>query len=219
MLKNWKKITMIKIPADYQQKYDYFMLSTVVAEPLDWQHIFGNDHPVHLEIGSGKGEFISQIALRKPEINFIGIELKHKRIVSILKKLDINKHQNVRIIELFVDGCIREKIREQSIERIYIQHPDPWPKRKHIKNRLIQQELLDCLSYMLTNEGVVELSTDHAGYQRWIIDQFSRRHDFVPNYPEHYSMIADDEHIETYFEAEKRREGYEPCFFQYRKAR
>jgi tRNA (guanine-N7-)-methyltransferase len=210
---------MIKIPADYQQKYDFFMISTVVTEPLDWKSIFGNDHPVHLEIGSGKGEFLSQIAARKPGINFVGIELKHKRIISILKKLDMQKHQNVKLIELYVDPCIQEKIKKKSIERIYIQHPDPWPKRKHIKNRLIQQELLDCLSYILEKEGIVELSTDHVGYQKWIISQFSQRSDFVPIHPGHISKIAQDDHIETFFEVEKRKEGFEPCFFQYRKVR
>ncbi len=210
---------MRKIPVDYQQKCDFFMLSSVVTEPLDWQQIFGNDHPVHMEIGSGKGEFLSQAAYRNPGINFVGIELKHKRVVSILRKLDFEKHPNVRLIELFVDVCIKEKIREKSVERIYIQHPDPWPKRKHIKNRLIQQDLIDCLSYMLSRDGVVELSTDHQGYQQWIISQFSKRNDFVPNYPGHISKIADEDHIETYFEMEKRREGFEPCFFQYRKAR
>jgi tRNA (guanine-N7-)-methyltransferase len=210
---------MIKIPPDYKQKYDFFMLSTVVTEPLDWQKIFGNDHPVHLEIGSGKGEFLSQAAVRKQDVNFVGIELKHKRIISILKKLDSTNHQNVRLIELFVDSCIKEKIREQSVERIYIQHPDPWPKRKHIKNRLIQQELIDCLSHLLKFDGVIDLSTDHDGYRDWIISQFSGRSDFLPNYPGHYTRIADVEHIETYFEIEKRREGYEPSFFQYRKVR
>ncbi len=210
---------MIKIPADYHEKHNFFVISTVVDEPIDWRTVFGNDNPVHLEIGAGKGEFISGIAARNPDINYVAVELKHKRIVTILKKLNIDVHRNVRLMELCLDETIGEKILLHSIDCIYIQHPDPWPKRKHHKNRLIQQEFLDCLSSMLKMDGRIELSTDHTGYRDWIIGKFKDRDDFVSLFADGYSLTPGDEHIITFFETEKRKEGFEPCFMKYKKVR
>lgn len=210
---------MIRLPIDYEQKHDFFMLSTLVTEPYDWKKVFGNSNPIHLEIGSGKGEFLSVAAARNPNINFIGIELKHKRIVSIMKKLDMNIHRNVRLMELFVDESISEKISPGSIACIYIQHPDPWPKRKHIKNRLIQQSLLDCLSGILEPGGTIEVSTDHAGYRDWTLSQFKKREDFSSLVPDGYTYEPEEGHVTTYFEIEKRQEGFEPCFMKYQKVR
>jgi tRNA (guanine-N7-)-methyltransferase len=211
-----KKRMMIKIPADYQEKHDYFVLPTVSAEHFNWQEIFGNNRPVHLEIGAGKGEFISQIALLCPEINFVAIELKHKRVVSILKKLSLEKHSNVRVLEMFVDSSFVEKVIAHSFSKIYIQHPDPWPKRKHIKNRILQQEFIDCLKALLVPEGLLEISSDHRGYIDWAMQEFSRRQDFVSTYEKGYSHQPPENHVITFFEEEMRKKGYEPLFLQYR---
>ena len=130
-----------------EEKMKYFVINIDNAElPLDFKKIFGNDHPIHLEIGSGKGEFITKKSAIEKKINSIGIELKKRRIVTITKKLDIQNNQNVKLLRLFVDEKINEYIPENTFDIIYIQHPDPRPKRRHHKKRLIQNNFLNSLS-------------------------------------------------------------------------
>ena len=179
---------------------------------IDFARLFGNEQPVHLEIGCGRGEFITEIALLEPEINFLGLEIKKKRITTILKKLDPEKHKNIRLMMVLVDDQIVEKMQPSSVERIYIYHPDPWPKRKHFKNRLIQEDFLQAMSKILQDEGEVIITTDHEGYMNWIVKHFQKSEDYLVSFPEGYSREPFDGHIETHFEQKLKKKGY-PSFY------
>src|SRR5690606_1866990 len=87
--------------------------------------------PLYVEIGCGKGEFISSYSQAHPEINILGLEAAEKRIVNTLKKLDPARNSNVRLMRLFVDTSICDLLPPHSVSGIFIQHPDPWPKRRH----------------------------------------------------------------------------------------
>lgn len=206
-----------KLPVNYEQKVAKFIITTEKDTLLNFEEIFGNRNPVHIEIGSGKGEFLSKKALAHPEINYIGIELKPERIISILRKLDLEQQHNVRITNLYVDKDITKVILAESVDVIYIQHPDPWPKRKHHKNRLIQDNFIDALKLMLKPKGTVEIATDHPAYSEWIIKHFQKREDFESLFENGFTMDRQDNHIETYFEEVKSLEGFEPIFMFYRK--
>lgn len=207
----------VRKPADYEQRKDRFLLDVEENIVLDFAKIFGNDNPVHIEIGSGKGEFISLKCRENRDINFVGIELNPHRITSIMKKLDVEEDFNVRLLNHYVDKEIIKVIPQNSIPVIYIQHPDPWPKRRHFKYRLINQGFIDALNLMLTSGGRVEISTDHPAYSEWIIKHFRERDDFQALFENGFTFTRQPGHIVTYFEEVKRAEGYEPRFMFYKK--
>jgi tRNA (guanine-N7-)-methyltransferase len=207
----------VNLPPDYETKLVYFLIKSDAL--LDYEQIFGNDHPVHLEIGCGKGEFISTFPVLKPEVNFLGIEIKLKRIIIILKRLWKDTHQNVRLLRLFVDEKVTEVIPAESLDKIYIQHPDPWPKRRHNKHRLIQQPFLDALHKILKPGATVELSTDHPEYAAWIVEEFAKRDDFEALFPDGFTRESPylEEHITTFFEKVNAEAGFMPYFMHYKK--
>ena len=207
----------VRKPADYEQRKDKFLLNVEEYIVLDFAKIFANNNPVHIEIGSGKGEFISQKCRENRDINFVGIELNPHRITSIMKKLDLEEDINVRLLNHYVDKEITKVISKNSVPVIYIQHPDPWPKRRHFKYRLINQAFIDALNLMLQAGGRVEIATDHPGYAEWIIEQFNERKDFQSLFENGFTFEKQAGHIETYFEEVKRAEGFEPRFMFYKK--
>ena len=154
---------------------------------------------------------------KRKKVNFLAIELKEKRIKTIIRQLDPKINKNVRVIKLFVDEKITDYVPEGSFQMIYIIHPDPWPKRKHHKNRLIQHDFIDVLRKILKPEGIVELSTDHKEYANWIIQHFRERKDFESAYNKGFTRDLGEEHIETFFEKKNREEEFEPFFMKYRK--
>ena len=149
---------------DLSKKRELFEIRMIKGEQLEFPKLFNNSNPVHLEIGSGRGEFLLVKSEQFPNINFLALELKEKRIKTMLRKLEPEINGNVKICRLFVDNSVVEYIRPGSIDAIYIIHPDPWPKRKHHKNRLIQKGFISILWSLLKENGELEISTDHPDY-------------------------------------------------------
>ncbi len=193
-----------------------FELNIEENEMLDFHKIFGNKNPVHIEIGSGRGEFLIKVALQNPEINFIGIDLKEKRVKTIFRKLYKDKLKNVRIAKIYLDEESIKFIQLNSIDKIYLQHPDPWPKKRHFHRRIIQPEFIDIMHKMLISGGIVDIATDHEDYAFWIVEHFLERKDFTSIYKKGFTREQEKGHIETYFEKTKRAEGFEPYFMKYR---
>jgi tRNA (guanine-N7-)-methyltransferase len=200
-----------------KKKREFFELNFKLGTKFNFRDIFENENPVHLEIGSGRGEFLLHKSVQHPDVNFLAIELKEKRIKTIIRQLDPKINKNVRVIKLFVDERITDYVLEGSFQMIYIIHPDPWPKRKHHKNRLIQHGFIDVLWKILKPEGIVELSTDHEEYADWIIQHFLERKDFESFYDKGFTRDSEERHIETFFEKRKKQEGFLPFFMKYRK--
>ena len=97
-----------------------------------WNEVFGNDHPLHLEIGTGKGQFISQMARKNPEINFIGIEQQESVIVTAIDKAKEAQVNNLRLININAEQLLNI-FSEKEIDTIYLNFSDPWPK-KNMRN-------------------------------------------------------------------------------------
>jgi tRNA (guanine-N7-)-methyltransferase len=202
---------------DLSKKREIFELETEPGNILEFSKVFGNSNPVHLEIGSGRGEYLLRKALEHPEINFLALELKEKRIKTILRKLEPGKTDNVRIIRFFVDEEVTQVIPAGSFEFIYIIHPDPWPKKRHNRRRLIQHKFIDVLHQLLRANGAIKFSTDHLDYAMWITLHFLERDDFSTIYKNGFTRTAPSDHVETYFEKLKREEGFPPFYMEYRK--
>ncbi len=195
-----------------EEKKEHFVIEFAENKIIDFKEIFGNDNPLHMEIGCGHGDFLVEKSLKNPNVNFLGIEPRWRRVNSIMKKINHIDNNNVRIVSEYVDKSITNFISANIFERIYIIHPDPWPKRRHHKNRLIQQNFLDALSSLLQKDGIVQISTDHTGYSEWMMKEFSRHKDF-----ECHKEELQEDRVITFFEKVKEKEGFPPIFMWFKK--
>lgn len=133
---------------------------TLEACPGTWHEIFGNDHPIHIEIGMGKGRFLMDLAALNPDINYIGIERYTSVLLRAVQKMNENPLPNVHF--LCVDAAtLPEIFGAEEVDRIYLNFSDPWPKDRHAKRRLTSHEFLDRYDMFLAKEGRLEFKTDN----------------------------------------------------------
>lgn len=128
-----------------------------------WTKVFGNDQPLHIEVGTGKGQFVLGMALQNPDINYIGIELYDSVIVSALERIiDAEKPANLRLLK--VNGADLEKyFAKNDVDRVYLNFSDPWPKTRHAKRRLTHGGFLKLYENVLVDNGEVHFKTDNRG--------------------------------------------------------
>lgn len=135
-----------------------------------WREHFGNTHPIVFEIGFGNGNFLLDMAVRHPDLNFVGMDFYHKGIRRLFMRIDRHRLTNIRIVY----GDAREKVpflfREGELSDIYINFPDPWPKKRHHKRRLVKPQMVRTLSEKLQLEGRLRVATDHEPYAMEILD-------------------------------------------------
>ena len=118
---------------------------------------------IEIEIGCGNGHFITQYAHRNPDRFFLGVEIKKQRCIKTLTKVEREKLQNVKIIHGHAEDFI-EKIPSGTIEKIHIYFPDPWPKNRHRKRRLLRYPILEKFSRILVKGGKIYFVTDFLDY-------------------------------------------------------
>ena len=149
----------------------------VILNPADakgrWQEIFGNDHPIHVEIGSGKGAFVSGMAKANPEINYIGIDIQKSVLSYALDKVLATDVSNIKL--LWVDGSdLTDYFEEGEIDRLYLNFSDPWPKKRHEKRRLTYQSFLATYQQILPENGEIHFKTDNRGLFEYSLVSFSQ---------------------------------------------
>lgn len=128
-----------------------------------WNELFGNNHPLHIEVGSGKGQFIVGMAQANPEINYIGIELYDKVIVKALEKaLEAGSPPNLRLLKINAEE-LEKFFKKNEVQRIYLNFSDPWPKKRHAKRRLTHERFLKIYESILVDEGEIHFKTDNRG--------------------------------------------------------
>lgn len=128
-----------------------------------WHQVFGNDHPIHLEIGMGKGKFLMEQAIKHPDINFIGIERYESVVIVGLDKMAPYQLTNIKIIAMDAIN-LSELFAEGEIAKIYLNFSDPWPKKAHIKRRLSSPKFLTMYQTILNKAGEIELKTDNMHF-------------------------------------------------------
>ncbi|MEX1080667.1 MAG: tRNA (guanosine(46)-N7)-methyltransferase TrmB [Halofilum sp. (in: g-proteobacteria)] len=131
---------------------------------LDFSAIFGRQAPVWLEIGFGNGEALHHMAGLYPEIDFVGIEVHRPGVGRLLNALERDGLTNVRVICADASEVIRGHIARGALERVLVFFPDPWPKKRHHKRRLIQPDFTAELVRVLPSGGMLHLATDWADY-------------------------------------------------------
>lgn len=138
----------------------------VIHEPEkqkgNWSEIFGNNNPVHIEIGMGKGRFIMDMAKAHPDINYIGIEKYSSVLLRAIQKMEQEEQPlpNIRFIRMDAE-TIAEVFGEEEVDRIYLNFSDPWPKDRHAKRRLPSREFLARYHKILKKDGQLEFKTDN----------------------------------------------------------
>ena len=176
--------------------------------PINSRDIFNNNNNTALEIGFGEGEFLVDLALSNQDWNFVGIEIKKHRNKVALKLAEDSLISNIRFLHIEAEIALRQVLDRNIFHTVYINFPDPWPKRRHFKHRLFNQEFIKSLSKVLVIGGKVIVKTDHYDYILQIIDEFNKSETFTNGYG-NKGYIVDKYNTKTKFESEFRDQGKE----------
>ncbi len=154
---------------------------TIAAHPLcyndatplagKWNEIFGNDHPLRLEIGMGKGKFLTTLAGQNPQINYVGMEMFDSVLVRAVEKADGMEEPltNIRFLRMNAENLC-SMFAPGEVERIYLNFSDPWPKDRHAKRRLTSVRYLERYDCVLAPGGQIEFKTDNRDLFRFSLE-------------------------------------------------
>lgn len=190
------------------------------GETIDLTGLFGRPvDDVWLEIGFGKGEHMATLAAMHPNIGFIGCEPFQTGVVGALNHIEEKSIPNIR---LHMGDALEvlERLPDASLGRVFLLHPDPWPKARHAKRRFVNPGPLDVVARKLRPGGEFRIATDHPIYMRWSLMQMSKRRDFIwlAETPGDWTVRPDDWPATRYGQwAES--EGRPIWYFRYRRAK
>jgi tRNA (guanine-N7-)-methyltransferase len=193
-------------------------ISVPETGPLDARTLFGDDRPLQVEIGFGAGEHLAGQATANPDTGFIGCEPFLNGVVGALNHVRDGDLTNVRIH--MGDALeVVERLPDESLDRLYLLHPDPWRKARHAKRRMVNHGPLDLISAKLKSGGMFRLGTDDPTYCRWSMMIMSARRDFVWQAQDPRGFLdRPADWPETRYERKARRQGREVWYFEYVKA-
>ena len=192
-------------------------LAVPAEGPIDLVALFGDTRPLHFEIGFGGGEHLAYRADLLPDHGFIGVEPFLNGVAAALGHISDQHLANVRL-HMGDALDVLERLPDASLRFVYLLHPDPWPKARHAKRRMINPGPLDLIAAKMEPGGELRLGTDDPVYCRWAMMVMGRRADF-----EWLAESAKDFLVrpggwpETRYEAKARREGREVWYFRYRR--
>lgn len=136
----------------------------------NWKEKFGNDNPIHIEVGTGKGQFIVKLAEQNPDINYIGIEKFSSVLIRAVEKQEEAELPNLLFLRFDAEN-IENLFAESEVDRIYLNFSDPWPKDRHAKRRLTSTRFFARYEKFLSHEGYVAFKTDNIDLFRFSIEQ------------------------------------------------
>jgi tRNA (guanine-N7-)-methyltransferase len=180
-----------------------------ITDRLDLEKIFGRRAPLLVDLGCGDGAFLVALAQRHPEKNFLGIERLLGRVNSTLHKIDKCKIDNARVLRMETSYAVRFLLPPESIETFYLLFPDPWPKRRHQRRRVVSEDFLVAIKTALMPGGTFHVATDQRDYFEQIKATSSDRFTIVDLGP---SRTGGDVDLpQTKFEKRFREKG-EPIY-------
>jgi len=170
-----------------------------LPKPLDFAAVFGNDRPVEMEIGMGKGTFITESARAHPKVNFFGIEWARWFWRYASDRLRRNGCLNARTVRADAAFFVREFVKDDALAVLHIYFPDPWPKKRHHKRRLVQPAFAELLARKLREGGILHLATDWQDYAEHMRAVLAESDRFRPLHTE--ALVPRPEsRAETHFE-------------------
>lgn len=137
----------------------------------DMTGAFDRPGPLVVEIGFGNGEALAWMAVNEPQKNFVGIEVHEPGVGRLLRKLESEGLENVRVAMRDAVEVLRDQAGPGSIDELRIYFPDPWPKKRHHKRRLVQRDFLRLAAERLRPGGLLHLATDWQPYAEWMLEQ------------------------------------------------
>jgi tRNA (guanine-N7-)-methyltransferase len=171
-----------------------------------WPEAFGRPAPLHVEIGSGNGFFLAELARRNPEWNVLGIELRYKRCVLCGRKIREAGVTNARIARYHA-AFLDDLFEDGALSGLYVNHPDPWPKERHEKNRLISTWFLEDVARLLRPGASLQLKSDFR-------PNVERAEELIGDLPLHVASRSEDvtreawgTDIETNYQSKFRKRG------------
>ncbi len=170
-----------------------------------------------LEIGFGRGEFLLDLAAKRPETAFIGVEVSFKRVLKMARKLARSGLTNTRLLEARGELVVRDLLPPASVREIWINFSDPWPKDRHYKRRLIQSEFVANAARCLTSGGMLHVATDDVLYASQIDEVLSREPLLENTFAPERWLAEVPGRMQTGYELQWRAEGRSLHFFAYRR--
>lgn len=205
------------------------------GEKINFATIFGRERQKNcLEIGFGDGDHLAALVRREPNTGFIGVEVYQNGVANLLSLLTGIKEsqdignlanpqemvQRIDNLKIFADDVrlLFAAIPDESLDKVYLLFPDPWPKSRHAARRFVNQENLYELARILKKGGILQIATDHPVYKKWTLDVMHANRDFYWT-----AKCSDDwrnppqDWAETKYQRKALREGRRPVFFEFQK--
>jgi tRNA (guanine-N7-)-methyltransferase len=186
--------------------------------PLHLPGLFGREAPCHLEIGFGMGDALAELAQAHPERNYLGVDVHEAGIGRLLHLLAERGLDNVRVARGDAVSLLRERIALRALDAVLVFFPDPWPKKRHHKRRLIQPPFVDLLASRLTAGGLLHLATDWAPYATWMLEAIEPSGCFVNEADSGHFAPDPGERPTTRFERRGERLGHGIVDLRFRRA-
>ncbi|MFD1739287.1 tRNA (guanosine(46)-N7)-methyltransferase TrmB [Bacillus salitolerans] len=157
---------------DMLRENDQYVIQDPELQKGKWNEVFGNNNPIHIEVGTGKGKFITGMAKANPSINYIGVELQDSVIVGALERILEDPSPNVKLLNQNAEE-LTTFFEQGEISRVYLNFSDPWPKNRHEKRRLTYKTYLDRYKELLIKNGEIHFKTDNQGLFEYSLKSFS----------------------------------------------
>ncbi len=193
------------------------VLPTVAAPaaptaPFDPRQLFDDVAHVEMEIGFGGGENLIALAAARPDVGFIGAEPFVNGIVKALAEIEARGLSNIRLLHADARPFLRA-LKPGALQRLFVLYPDPWPKTRHHKRRIIQPDFLDAAARAIAPGGELRVASDIPGYIRWTLQHMAGRKDFDwrAEAPADWRTRPADQ-VETRYEQKAKREGRTPAY-------
>ena len=192
-------------------------ISVPESGDLSAKSLFGDDKTLHFEIGFGAGEHLAYRADMLPDHGFIGCEPFLNGVVGALQHIRDQRLPNIRL-HMGDALDVLERLPDGSLSFVYLLHPDPWPKARHAKRRMVNHGPMDIIAAKLKPGGEFRLGTDDPVYCRWAMMIMNQRRDFewLAEKPRDF-LVRPGGWPETRYEAKARRKGHEVWYFRYRR--
>ncbi len=174
--------------------------------------------PVVLEIGFGRADLILELAQAHPERRFLGVEVSRKRVEKSARRVAKRGLRNVKLVHAPAEYLLERVLPEASIAECWINCPDPWPKKRHHRRRLVTREFALGMARAMEPGGVLHISTDHRGYAEWIHEVMSKAPGFQNLHAPAAMSTRRPARPETAYEAEWIAEGRNIAYFDYVRA-
>lgn len=161
-----------------------------------WNKIFGNDNPIEIEIGMGKGKFLIEKALNNPDINYIGIDKYESVLVSTVKKLDEYELDNIKII--CCDASNINEVFDREVNKLYLNFSDPWPKKRHTKRRLTSPIFLEKFELIFKDKFDLEMKTDNDDLFLYSLEVFKEKKYIIKEMSRNYQSLYKTEYEDKF---------------------